>query len=233
MKKRGIILIVFIGLLFVYYVFSHINNKEILMADLKGYTINEINSYAKENKLTLEIKKEYNYDIKKDDIINQSINPSKAIKNGDKLVVTISLGAIPLSLYVDNKVNELGRIPIMMYHHIENIAGPTSYTGGNIDKDGYNRTKEAFINDLEMYYQKGYRMIKLKDYINGNIDVPLGKSPIILTFDDGNKDNINILGVDDKGELMIDPNSAIGILETFKQKYPDYNVTATFFLNKQ
>ena len=74
-------------------------------------------------------------------------------------------------------------------------------------------------------------MIRLTDYIDGNIDVQLGKSPIILTFDDGLENNIKVTGVDEKGEIIIDPNSAVGILESFKQKYPDYNVTATFFVN--
>jgi hypothetical protein len=120
-----------------------------------------------------------------------------------------------------------------MYHSIVNKASDdTPYTGGNVDKDGYNRTAEAFRNDLEMYYTKGYRMVRLADYMNGKIDIPLGKSPIILTFDDGNKDNINILGLDDKGNLIIDENSAVGILESFKKKYPDFHVTATFFLNQ-
>ena len=134
--------------------------------------------------------------------------------------------------YENNKVNELGEVPIMMYHGIQNMKNSdTKYIGGNIDKDGYQRTSEAFINDLEFYYEKGYRMIRLNDYVDGNINVELGKSPIILTFDDGLINNIKVNGLDDNGEIIIDPNCAVGILESFKKKYPDYNVTATFFVN--
>ena len=134
--------------------------------------------------------------------------------------------------YLSNNVNELGEVPIMMYHGIHNKKNSeTEYTGGNVDKDGYQRTTEAFINDLEFYYNEGYRMIRLNDYVDGNIDVELGKSPIILTFDDGLSNNIKVTGLDDKGNIIIDPNSAVGILESFKKKYPDYNVTATFFVN--
>ncbi len=134
--------------------------------------------------------------------------------------------------YQINKVDELGEIPIMMYHGIYNKKNSeTNYTGGNIDKDGYQRTSEAFKGDLEFYYNLGYRMIRLTDYVDGNIDVELGKSPLILTFDDGLSNNINVIGLDENGEIIIDPNSAVGILETFKQKYPDFNVTATFFVN--
>lgn len=134
--------------------------------------------------------------------------------------------------YINNSVNELGEVPIMMYHGIQNMKNSdTNYTGGNVDKDGYQRTSEAFRNDLEFYYKNGYRMIRLDDYVNGNINVELGKSPIILTFDDGLINNIKVLGLDEHGEIIIDPNSAIGILEEFKKKYSDYNVTATFFVN--
>ena len=134
--------------------------------------------------------------------------------------------------YQKYNVNELGDVPIMMYHGIQNINNSdTNYIGGNIDKDGYQRTKEAFINDLEFYYNEGYRMIRLTDYVDGNIDVELGKSPIILTFDDGLENNIKVIGLDESGNIIIDSNCAIGILESFKEKYPDYNVTATFFIN--
>ncbi len=130
--------------------------------------------------------------------------------------------------YSEYKVNEMGNIPIMMYHKIVNIEKESN----NVDKNGYNRTKKGFIGDLEFYYENNYRMIRLKDYIEGNIDTKLGYSPIILTFDDGNIDNIKVIGKNEDGTLIIDPNSAVGILEQFKEKYPDYNVTATFFLNK-
>lgn len=134
--------------------------------------------------------------------------------------------------YQNYKVDELGEVPIMMYHGVHNkSSSETSYTGGNVDKDGYQRTSEAFINDLEFYYQNGYRMIRLTDYVDGKIDVELGKSPIIFTFDDGLTNNIKINGKDEDGNLIIDPNSAVGILENFKKKYPDFNVTATFFVN--
>ena len=131
--------------------------------------------------------------------------------------------------YQNNKIDELGEVPIMMYHGIHNKKA--NYIGGNIDKDGYQRTSEAFRKDLEFYYNNGYRMIRLSDYIEGNIDVELGKSPIILTFDDGLSNNILVTGLDDKENIIIDPNSAVGILEEFKKKYPDFNVTATFFVN--
>lgn len=129
-------------------------------------------------------------------------------------------------------VDESGNVPVMMYHgiHGEILSKDTGNTGGNVDVDGYQRTADAFEKDLEMYYKKGYRMIRLNDYLDGKIDVEAGKSPIVLTFDDGLENNIRVTGVDKNGELKIDPKSAVGILEKFKKKYPDFHVTATFFI---
>lgn len=234
MKRIIIILIIIIGsYLFVnQYIIKEIN-KEKLMIDLSNHSLIEIKDYAQHNNLKLEIEEEYNNDVDKDIVISQNIDVGTKIKNGDKLIVIISLGKVPIKLYRANNINELGMIPIIMYHGIIDLKNEeTNYTGGNVDKDGYNRTTEAFINDLEWYYQSGYRMIRLKDYIDGAIDTEFGKSPIILTFDDGRIDSIKILGKDKNDNLIIDPTSAIGILESFKQKYPDFNITATFFINE-
>lgn len=234
MKRIIIILIIIIGsYLFVNKYVIKKPNKEELMIDLSNHSLIEIKDYAQHNNLKLEIEEEYNNDVDKDIVISQNIDVGTKIKKGDKLIVIISLGKVPIKLYRANNINELGMIPIIMYHGIIDLKNEgTNYTGGNIDKDGYNRTTEAFINDLEWYYQNGYRMIRLKDYIDGEIDTEFGKSPIILTFDDGRIDSIKIRGKDKNDNLIIDPTSAIGILETFKQKYPDFNITATFFINE-
>ena len=133
--------------------------------------------------------------------------------------------------YRNAGVNELNSVPILMYHRIyEMTNAETSYTGGNVDKDGYNRTSEAFEADLRRYYEQGYRMMRLTDFVDGNIDVPFGYSPLILTFDDGIRDVV-LLGWNADGTPLFDPTCAIGILEKIKSEYPDYNVTATFFVN--
>ncbi len=165
---------------------------------------------------------EYNNDILENVVISSD-------KKDDKYHLIVSKGKLTTDILEENKVNELGKVPIMMYHGIINQE-ETDYIGGNVDKNGYNRTANAFREDLEFYYQNGYRMIRLIDYVNGDIKVDLGLSPIILTFDDGNQNNFNVLGRDKDGNLEIDPNCAVGILEEFKKKYPDYNITATFFL---
>lgn len=231
MKKRNLMMLIFttiiIGILLIILI---IPNEKHYMINLINETIEEVQAYSEKHKLDLQIIEEHDNEIEEGKVISQSIEQNEMIKEGDKLIVYVSLGKLDKEIYKEYKVNELGNVPIMMYHGIENIE-KTNYIGGNIDKDGYQRTATAFRNDLEFYYNNGYRMIRLNDYVNGKIDVSLGKSPIILTFDDGLKNNILITGLDDNGEIIIDPNSAVGILEEFKNKYPDFNVTATFFLN--
>ena len=209
---------------------NYVDDK-LIMLDFTGKNILELEEFAKEKKLNLDIKYEYNDEIEVDKIITQSILKDEEILENEKVEVLVSLGKLNLNKLKTDGINELGEVPIMMYHEIVNIKNlETKYTGGNVDKDGYNRTTEAFYNDLEMYYEKGYRMIRLIDYVNGNIVTEYGKSPIVLTFDDGNENNIKVTGLDKDGNIIIDENSAVGILEQFKKKYPDFNVTATFFL---
>ena len=204
-------------------------SNDVYMEDLSSMNIDEIKEYSDNVGLNLVIEEEYS-DISKGKVVSQSILPGDKIDVTD-LIVTISLG-VDKALYSEYSVNELGRIPVMMYHGIHNLSNSdTNYVGGNVDRDGYQRTVEAFRADLEFYYNSGYRMVRLIDYVNGVIDVSLGYSPIVLTFDDGLENNIKVLGLDDNGDIIIDPNSAVGILEEFKSKYPDFNVTATFFVN--
>ena len=231
-----IILVLIIGIVLVATRFiSNSDNKTktdntIQMVHLRD--LKEANEFAEKYDLQLKIKYEYNNEKDKDKVISQNIKVGETINKGDILEVVISLGKLDKEKLKTDGINELGTVPIMMYHGIVDMkSDDTDYTGGNVDKDGYNRTTEAFREDLEFYYKNGYRMIRLTDYIDGNINVEYGKSPIVLTFDDGNENNFKVKGLDDNGDLIIDENCAVGILESFKEKYPDYNVTATFFVN--
>ena len=195
-------------------------------------SIEDANKFAKDKNIELNIKYEYSDTVSKDKIISQSVKEGEKLDNIKFLDIVVSLGKLDKEKLASDNINELGNVPIMMYHGIVNKpSSETGNTGGNVDKDGYNRTTEAFREDLEFYYQNDYRMIRLKDYIDGKIDTEYGKSPIILTFDDGNENNLKVTGLDSNGDIIIDENSAVGVLESFKKKYPDYKVTATFFVN--
>lgn len=215
----------------IFLIIKAIPEKKIFMLDIEGMDISEVNDVLSEYELVISTEYKYDDNILKDKVISQSISKDTEINKGDKLDLVISLGKRDLEKLKKDGINELGKVPIMMYHGIKNMNNSdTRYTGGNVDKDGYTRTAEAFRNDLEFYYTNGYRMVKLSDYINGNIDIEYGKSPIVLTFDDGNDNNILVTGLDENGNIIIDKNSAVGILEEFKKNHPDAPVSAIFFV---
>ncbi len=112
--------------------------------------------------------------------------------------------------------NELGEIMILMYHGIDD------------EELTWQRTPENFRRDLQYMYDNKYQMISLNDYAKGEIKTKAGYTPIILTFDDGRQNNFNY--IEQNGQLVIDPDCAVGILEEFRGKYPDFDITASFFL---
>lgn len=233
--KIGKIISIFLFIILILVLaYFFLNKEKSLKKELmpKLSDITEVNTITTKYELKANITYEYNDEIEKDKVISQSIKEGSEITKGSNIDIVISLGKLDKEKLASDNINELGKVPIMMYHGIrEKTASSTGTTGGNVDKDGYNRTPEAFREDLEIYYEKGYRMVRLEDYIHGNVDAEYGKSPIILTFDDGNEDNIRVTGLDEDGNIIIDKNSAIGILEEFKKKHPDVPVTATFFVN--
>jgi len=115
------------------------------------------------------------------------------------------------------KPNETGEIMVVMYHSLGKA------------NSAYIRTIDSFKADLERLYAMGFRVISLEDYVTNNITVPAGYTPVVLTFDDGHVSNFNMIEVN--GEMIVDPDSVVGILEAFNEEHPDFGLEATFFLN--
>lgn len=223
-----IMIVLILIIMFLISLFKH----DPTMENFVNKNVSDINKFALENDIKINYTYEYNDTIVKDIIISQDIKKEVKLKDIKEINIVVSKGKLDKEQLKNDKIDELGNVPIMMYHGIVDIkSSETKYIGGNVDKDGYNRTVEAFRNDLEFYYNNDYRMVRLIDYVNGKIDVEYGKSPIILTFDDGNENNMKIDGINEDGSLKISENCAVGVLESFKKKYPDYHVTATFFVN--
>ncbi len=109
--------------------------------------------------------------------------------------------------------NESGRIMVLMYHNIGE------------EEEEWTRTPENFKKDLQILYDKGYRPISLRDYATGNITTPQGYTPIVITFDDGNKNNFEFLE-----DGTVNENSAVAILVDFHKKNTDFEPATTFFL---
>jgi peptidoglycan/xylan/chitin deacetylase (PgdA/CDA1 family) len=114
------------------------------------------------------------------------------------------------------KANENGQVMILMYHGIS-------------DKESeWVRTADNFRKDLNTLYDKGYRLIRLKDYIENDIKVEAGYTPFVMTFDDGLQNAFNI--IEENGVKKVDPECAVGILEEFKKQHPDFGSGGSFFV---
>jgi peptidoglycan/xylan/chitin deacetylase (PgdA/CDA1 family) len=123
---------------------------------------------------------------------------------------------VPQVDYQAIKANENGQIMLLMYHGISS------------KEEEWVRTPENFRKDLEVLYEQGYRLITLKDYLDNNIKVEAGYTPVVITFDDGLQNQFNI--IEENGEKKLDPDSAVGIMEEFKKKHPDFGQGGTFFV---
>ncbi len=155
-------------------------------------------------------------DIPKDDlIVNTPIDP--IVEDINEPIEEVEEKDPKELIDLNLKPNEAGEVMILMYHNIGE------------EEAEWTRTPENFKKDLLMLYENGYRPISLRDYVNNSIDLEQGLTPVVITFDDGNENNFRMIK-NHQGEDIIDPNSAIGILEDFKKEYPDFKSTATFFV---
>ena len=111
--------------------------------------------------------------------------------------------------------NEAGEIPILEYHDLVTTTKVT----------GYQYPAAKFRADMDWLYAHHYRPISLSDYVQGRIDVPAGITPFVLTFDDALRGQFHYLP-----NGTIDPNCAVGILESLHAKHSDWPLKATFFV---
>ena len=122
------------------------------------------------------------------------------------------------------KPNEAGKIMVVMFHNFVESFSPTKY-----DKGEYTMTFKAFDELLHVLYDKGYRLISFKDFLDNNISVPAGCIPMVFTFDDGTSGQFNL--VEENGELKVNEKSAVGIMLEFNKKHPDFGAKGIFFIN--
>ncbi len=109
--------------------------------------------------------------------------------------------------------NELGRIPIMEYHRIWNPEAP------------WQRSTAGFRRDLERLYAAGFRSVSLGDLLANRIDLPLGASPVVFTFDDS---YVSQLWFTADGTPASD--SAVGIMQRFAAEHPDFGLHGVFYI---
>jgi Polysaccharide deacetylase len=112
--------------------------------------------------------------------------------------------------------NELGVVPVLMYHQILPDGG-----------GDYDLTPAEFRAELERLWSEDYRPISAADYVNGTIDVPKGTTPVVMTFDDSTTTQIRLQRPD-----WVDPTTAVGIMLDFARIHPGFKPAGTFYLNR-
>jgi len=117
--------------------------------------------------------------------------------------------------------NELGRIPVLMYHAI----GAPAYHGTRYDRNGLNIAPETFRKQLQMMYAAGWYPVNMRDVVTPRIDVPAGKIPVVLTFDDARGTQLRY-----RHDGTMDPDCAVAILEQFHADHPDWPLRASFYV---
>ncbi|MCE7079615.1 polysaccharide deacetylase family protein [Streptomyces sp. ST2-7A] len=113
------------------------------------------------------------------------------------------------------EANELGVVPVLMYHQL--VEDPRSV---------YDRTPDDFRAELERLAEENYVPVTAGEYSRGEIDIPAGTHPVVLTFDDSTDSQF---ALDEDGEPT--PDSAVGILLEVAERHPGFRPTATFFVN--
>ncbi len=122
------------------------------------------------------------------------------------------------------KPNESGQIMVVMFHNfVEEFTPSPGYDGE------YTTTFDEFEKLLQTLYENDYRLISMRDFIDGYITVSAGKIPIVFTFDDGTSGQFNL--IKENGEYVSNPRSAVGIMESFNEKHPDFGTKGVFYVN--
>jgi peptidoglycan/xylan/chitin deacetylase (PgdA/CDA1 family) len=113
---------------------------------------------------------------------------------------------------LEHAPNELGVVPILEYHMI---------TTNPAEEAQFVRTADDMRADLQWLYEHNFHVVPLQDVVSNSIAVPAGKHPVALTFDDGTSTQFSFIE-NARGELVPDPDSAVGILEEFFTAHPDF-----------
>jgi peptidoglycan/xylan/chitin deacetylase (PgdA/CDA1 family) len=110
--------------------------------------------------------------------------------------------------------NEMGKVMVLEYHR---IAYPEMR---------YQRSPDNFRKDIQRLIDNDFYPVNFIDLVNGLDNVPPGKKPIVLTFDDSDSSQFWVME-----DRTVDADSALGILLNFHEQYiDDWPIRGTFFI---
>ena len=110
-------------------------------------------------------------------------------------------------------------VPVILYHRFILDKNPES-----------SKTKlrlAEFENHLQTLYDHGYRLVPLEKWLDGDLTIPTGTRPLVLTMDDAFFADQVFLNDDGTPS----EKSGIGILWKFNQTHPDFGFYAALFAN--
>lgn len=110
-------------------------------------------------------------------------------------------------------------VPVILYHRFI----PDSFS-----KSTPTKTRLAdFRQQLQTFYDNGYSLIPFDHWLKGDLSMPPGRHPLILTIDDAFFADQIFLNIDGSPSVK----SGIGILWDFSQQHPDFGFSAALFSN--
>ena len=147
--------------------------------------------------------------------IPSTIPPSTIPPSNSSTPSTVPPASIDESPFLrETRANEAGAIMVLQYHLIEEPEGRWARTPTNLRQD------------IDRLIAGGYYPVTVADLGNGHIDVPAGKTPVVLTFDDSSSGQCRY-----RPDGTPDPDSACGILLDAARRHPaDWAPIATFFV---
>ncbi|WP_285777274.1 polysaccharide deacetylase family protein [Microtetraspora sp. NBRC 13810] len=114
------------------------------------------------------------------------------------------------------KANELGQIPVLMYHRVvKDATGPDDLT------------PQQFRAELERLVAEDYVPITAREYVTGKIGIPAGKHPVVLTFDDSSPSQLALDGMGTPN-----PDTAVGIMLDVARRHPEFRPVGTFYVTR-
>jgi peptidoglycan/xylan/chitin deacetylase (PgdA/CDA1 family) len=114
------------------------------------------------------------------------------------------------------RADELGQIPVLMIHQIED------HPSGD-----FAQTAAQLRSTLEYLAGHDYVPITAAELVGGDIDVPAGASPVVLTFDDGSANQFQL-----SADGSVDPDSGVGVVLGVAERHPRFRPVGTMYVNR-